>query len=588
MDFERKGGKTMIKMLMARLALSEQGARDLLKGVWWTTLLDIALMLPVVLTFLFLDDWLGPVLAPGSDTAHGLAYYSAMGLAFMAVMYAIAVKQYRSTYTSVYGESANRRIALAEKLRKLPLAFFGEKNLSDLTATIMDDCTDLEHTFSHSVPQLMASLISIALITAGLMAYDWRLALSLAWVVPVAFGVLAVAKGQMKRSNQTNYANKRKVSEHIQEGLDLMQEIKAYSMEKAYTDELDRKADAYEKAMTRGELLLGMTVNGAQSLLKLGLPSVISAGAWMLATGRTDVMTYLMFLVIGSRIYAPLNEVLNNLAVLVFLDVRIDRMKEMESMPALQGSSTFKPANFDICFDNVTFAYEEGKQVLRGVSFTARQGETTALIGPSGGGKTTAAKLAARFWDPQGGRITLGGTDIKTVEPETLLKHFAVVFQDVVLFNATVMENIRIGRRDATDAEVVRAARLARCDEFVSRLPDGYATVIGENGETLSGGERQRISIARAMLKDAPIILLDEATASLDVENETMIQAGLSELVKDKTVIIIAHRMRTIAEADRIVTLENGTITENLTAVERGKSNGYFARMLKQQVTDAV
>lgn len=578
----------MIKMLMARLALSEQGARDLLKGVWWTTLLDIALMLPVVLTFLFLDDWLGPVLAPGSDTAHGLAYYSAMGLAFMAVMYAIAVKQYRSTYTSVYGESANRRIALAEKLRKLPLAFFGEKNLSDLTATIMDDCTDLEHTFSHSVPQLMASLISIALITAGLMAYDWRLALSLAWVVPVAFGVLAVAKGQMKRSNQTNYANKRKVSEHIQEGLDLMQEIKAYSMEKAYTDELDRKANAYEKAMTRGELLLGMTVNGAQSLLKLGLPSVISAGAWMLATGRTDVMTYLMFLVIGSRIYAPLNEVLNNLAVLVFLDVRIDRMKEMESMPALQGSSTFKPANFDICFDNVTFAYEEGKQVLRGVSFTARQGETTALIGPSGGGKTTAAKLAARFWDPQGGRITLGGTDIKTVEPETLLKHFAVVFQDVVLFNATVMENIRIGRRDATDAEVVRAARLARCDEFVSRLPDGYATVIGENGETLSGGERQRISIARAMLKDAPIILLDEATASLDVENETMIQAGLSELVKDKTVIIIAHRMRTIAEADRIVTLENGTITENLTAVERGKSNGYFARMLKQQVTDAV
>lgn len=578
----------MIKMLMARLALSEQGARDLLKGVWWTTLLDIALMLPVVLTFLFLDDWLGPVLAPGSDTAHGLAYYSAIGLAFMAVMYAIAVKQYRSTYTSVYGESANRRIALAEKLRKLPLAFFGEKNLSDLTATIMDDCTDLEHTFSHSVPQLMASLISIALITAGLMAYDWRLALSLAWVVPVAFGVLAVAKGQMKRSNQTNYANKRKVSEHIQEGLDLMQEIKAYSMEKAYTDELDRKADAYEKAMTRGELLLGMTVNGSQSLLKLGLPSVISAGAWMLATGRTDVMTYLMFLVIGSRIYAPLNEVLNNLAVLVFLDVRIDRMKEMESMPALQGSSTFKPANFDICFDNVTFAYEEGKQVLRGVSFTARQGETTALIGPSGGGKTTAAKLAARFWDPQGGRITLGGTDIKTVEPETLLKHFAVVFQDVVLFNATVMENIRIGRRDATDAEVVRAARLARCDEFVSRLPDGYATVIGENGETLSGGERQRISIARAMLKDAPIILLDEATASLDVENETMIQAGLSELVKDKTVIIIAHRMRTIAEADRIVTLENGTITENLTAVERGKSNGYFARMLKQQVTDAV
>lgn len=577
----------MIKMLMDRLALSEQGAKDLLKGVLWTTLLDIALMLPVVLTFLFLDDWLRPVFAPGSHTIHGLAYYSMLGLVFMAVMYAIAVKQYRSTYTSVYDESANRRISLAEKLRKLPLAFFGEKNLSDLTATIMDDCTDLEHTFSHSVPQLMASLLSLMLITVGLFAYDWRLALSLVWVVPVAFGVLAMSKRQMKRSNETNYANKRAVSEHIQEGLDLMQEIKAYSMEKAYTDELNRKSDAYEKAMTRSELLLGVTVNGAQSLLKLGLPSVISAGAWLLATGRTDVITYLMFLVIGSRIYAPLNEVLNNLAVLVFLDVRIDRMKEMESMPAQQGSSTFTPENFDICFDNVTFSYETGKQVLRGISFTARQGETTALIDPSGGGKSTTAKLAARFWDPQGGRITLGGIDIKTVEPETLLKYFAVVFQDVVLFNATVMENIRIGRRDATDEDVLRASRLARCDEFVSRLPDGYATVIGENGETLSGGERQRISIARAILKDSPIILLDEATASLDVENETKIQAGLSELVKDKTVIIIAHRMRTIAEADRIVTLENGTITENLGAKERGLSDGYYARMLKQQSMEA-
>lgn len=569
--------------LRRRFALSEKGARDFCRGVAWTTVFDIVLMLPAVFVFVFLDDTLRPLLGGTPPTGHGLAYYALLALAFMAVMYAIGVLQYRSTYTSVYDESANRRISLAEKLRRLPLAFFGEKNLSDLTATIMDDCTDLEHTFSHSVPQLFASLVSIALIAAGMAVYCWPLAVALFWVVPVAMGILLLSNRSMRRSNTVNYKNKRAVTEVIQEGLDSIQEIKSYGQESRYTAKLDRTVDHYERVMTRGELMLGVLVNGSQSILKLGLASVVIAGAGLVAAGTVDVFTFLVFLVIGSRVYSPINEVLNNIAALSYLNVRINRMNEMERMPVQGGADVRISGNYDICFDNVNFSYETGKKVLDGVSFTARQGEITALIGPSGGGKSTAAKLAARFWDVNSGRITLGGVDISTIDPEALLRNFSVVFQDVVLFNASVMDNIRIGRRDATDEEVLHVARLACCDEFASKLPDGYHTVIGENGQTLSGGERQRISIARALLKDAPVVLLDEATASLDVENETLIQAGISELVKNKTVLIIAHRMRTIADADKILVLDNGKIIEQGTPCELKARGGYFARMLELQ-----
>lgn len=569
--------------LRQRFALSEKGARDFYRGVAWTTVFDIVLMLPAVFVFVFLDDTLRPLLGGTPSTGHGLAYYALLALAFMAVMYAVGVFQYRSTYTSVYDESANRRISLAEKLRRLPLAFFGEKNLSDLTATIMDDCTDLEHTFSHSVPQLFASLASIALIAVGMAFYCWQLAAALFWVVPVAMGILLLSNRSMRRSNTVNYKNKRAVTEVIQEGLDTIQEIKSYGQESRYTAKLDLAVDYYERVMTRGELMLGVLVNGSQSILKLGLATVVIAGAGLVAAGTVDVFTFLVFLVIGSRVYSPINEVLNNIAALSYLKIRINRMNEMERMPVQDGADIRINCNYDICFDNVNFSYETGKKVLNDVSFTARQGEITALIGPSGGGKSTAAKLAARFWDVNSGHITLGGVDISTIDPEALLRNFSVVFQDVVLFNASVIDNIRIGRRDATDEEVLRVARLACCDEFVSKLPDGYQTVIGENGQTLSGGERQRISIARALLKDAPVVLLDEATASLDVENETLIQAGISELVKNKTVLIIAHRMRTIANADKILVLGNGKIIEQGTPGELKARGGYFARMLTLQ-----
>ena len=578
---ERSGGA--FSFLRRRFALSEKGARDFCRGVAWTTVFDIVLMLPAVFVFVFLDDTLRPLLGGTPSTGHGLAYYALLALAFMAVMYVVGVFQYRSTYTSVYDESANRRISLAEKLRRLPLAFFGEKNLSDLTATIMDDCTDLEHTFSHSVPQLFASLASIALIAVGMAFYCWQLAAALFWVVPVAMGILLLSNRSMRRSNTVNYKNKRAVTEVIQEGLDTIQEIKSYGQESRYTAKLDLAVDYYERVMTRGELMLGVLVNGSQSILKLGLATVVIAGAGLVAAGTVDVFTFLVFLVIGSRVYSPINEVLNNIAALSYLKIRINRMNEMERMPVQEGADIRINGNYDICFDNVNFSYETGKKVLNDVSFTARQGEITALIGPSGGGKSTAAKLAARFWDVNSGRITLGGVDISTIDPEALLRNFSVVFQDVVLFNASVIDNIRIGRRDATDEEVLRVARLACCDEFVSKLPDGYHTVIGENGQTLSGGERQRISIARALLKDAPVVLLDEATASLDVENETLIQAGISELVKNKTVLIIAHRMRTIANADKILVLGNGKIIEQGTPGELKARGGYFARMLALQ-----
>lgn len=573
----------MLRKIQRRFALSRKGAEDFCKGVAFTILLDLALMLPFVFVFLFLDDYLRPALNPGAQAEKDIVYYVVLGLSFILVTYLIGVRQYNSTYTSVYDESAARRVSLAEKLRKLPMAFFGEKNLSDLTSTIMDDCTDLEHTFSHSVPQLYAALISIGLVAVAMFFWNWQLALALFWVVPVALLMVLLSKKTMSRRNRENYLKKRAVSEKIQEGLENIQEIKACNREPEYLNGLYDKIDTYERDQTRGELLLGVLVNGAQSVLKLGLASVIIVGAAMLSRGTLDLFTWLVILVLGSRIYSPIDEVLNNLAALFYLDVRIDRMKEMEAMPSQGGSRDFSPEDFDIEFRNVSFAYEEGKQVLENVSFTARQGETTAIVGPSGSGKSTAVKLAARFWDINGGVITLGRRDISKIDPETLLKYYSVVFQDVVLFNASVMENIRIGRRSASDEEVLRAARLAQCDEFVSKMPDGYRTVIGENGDTLSGGERQRISIARAMLKNAPIVLLDEATASLDVENETKIQAGLSELVKDKTVLVIAHRMRTIADTDKVVVIEDGHVTECGSPEELRKAGGWFARMSERQ-----
>jgi ABC transporter, ATP-binding protein len=571
--------------LQRRFALSPTGARDLKRGILYSTLLNLAFILPSIFVFIFFTDFLRPAFGRG-EARYGWELYLSLAVAFSLVTALIAYMQYTSTFMAVYRESADRRIRVAEKLRRLPLAFFGRHDLSDLTSTIMADNTELEHTFSHAVPQLFASLISVVLIILSLCFYDWRLSVALLAPLPLAVLIHLGTRRLLRGRFQENYRLKRQVTEDIQQGLENICEIKAYSGEEAYLEALDHSLHVLEGEMIRDELLASACMHSSVILLRLGLAFVAILGASLLQAGELDLVAYLVFLVFGSSVYIPIEEVLNYSILLSYLDVRISRMRQIDEMPTQTGKTEVSVRRYDITFDHVTFAYQEGQEVLHDISFTARQGQVTALVGASGGGKSTIAKLAARFWDIEEGRITLGGRDISQIDPEALLAHFAIVFQDVVLFDASVMDNIRIGRSGATDEEVMEAARLARCEEFVSQLPEGYDTLIGENGQKLSGGERQRISIARALLKDAPVILLDEATASLDVENETLLQQGISELVRDKTVLIIAHRMRTIRRADQVIVLREGRITESGSPEELLAQGGDFAAMVAQQMKE--
>ena len=572
--------------LQRRFALSAMGARDLKRGILYSTLLNLAFILPSIFVFIFFTDFLRPAFGRG-EARYGWELYLSLAVAFSLVTALIAYMQYTSTFMAVYRESADQRIRVAEKLRRLPLAFFGRHDLSDLTSTIMADNTELEHTFSHAVPQLFASLISVVLIILSLCFYDWRLSVALLAPLPLAVLIHLGTRRLLRGRFQENYRLKRQVTEDIQQGLENICEIKAYSGEEAYLEALDHSLHVLEGEMIRDELLASACMHSSVILLRLGLAFVAILGASLLQAGELDLVAYLVFLVFGSSVYIPIEEVLNYSILLSYLDVRISRMRQIDEMPTQTGKAEVSVRRYDITFDHVTFAYQEGQEVLHDISFTARQGQVTALVGASGGGKSTIAKLAARFWDIDAGRITLGGRDISQIDPEALLAHYAIVFQDVVLFNASVMDNIRIGRSGATDEEVRQAARLARCEEFISQLPEGYDTLIGENGQKLSGGERQRISIARALLKDAPVILLDEATASLDVENETLLQQGLSELVRDKTVLIIAHRMRTIRRADQVIVLRDGRITESGSPEELLARDGDFAAMVAQQTEQA-
>jgi ATP-binding cassette subfamily B protein len=572
----------MYKWVQNTFALSEEGSRTFVRGVVWTFLHFISLMFPMMLLFYFLMEHLGIGEFAGK-TPHGILFYAGMAAVILVVMLIIYAFSYSATYDSVYDESMRRRVSIAEKLRKLPLSFFGKKNLSDLTSTIMDDCNALEMIFSHAVPELFAAIGSVTVIAIMLFCYNWKMSIALFWVVPAAALLIALSKKIQDHWFVNSYNMRRVVIEDIQEGLENVQEIRSYSGEAAYLSNFDKDCINYEKTQMDSDIKVGMFLNSAQGILKMGLATVLITGARLWTKGEIDVFTYLMFIVCAATIYNPVFLVFNNLAELFFVNVRLRRFREMDQMKLQEGVTVFAPQNFDIEFKDVDFFYNENKQVLKKVSFTAKQGEITALVGPSGSGKTTAAKLAARFWDIQGGKVTLGGEDISLIDPETLLTNFSIVFQDVVLFNTSIKDNIRIGKRNATDEEIMRVAKLAGCDEFIQKMPQGYDTVIGENGDTLSGGERQRISIARALLKDAPIVLLDEATASLDVENESKIQKGISQLVKGKTVIIIAHRMRTIANADKVVVLQDGQVAETGSPAELKAKGGLFSKMLKLQ-----
>lgn len=576
----------MMKYFQKKYALSEAGAKDLVKGIVYSVLAYISLMLPVALLACVLNDLLTPLLTGGKNKTN-VWMYVIIGIVVLVVIYIFHYLQYTVTYMGTYEESERRRITLAEKLRVLPLRFFHERDLSDLTSTIMSDCSGFEHAFSHTVPQFFGSIISTAIVCIALLIYDWRMGLALLWVAPVAFAIVLLSrKVQVKAGKKHMYA-KLALADGIQECLETVSDIKACNQEEEYLKKLDKKLDDAEKVQISSEMVTGSLVTTGQMFLRLGLASVIVVGNALMINNQTTLFAYILFLIAASRLYDPLSGAMANMAELFAVDLQVNRLKEIQNYKEEDKQKNYTTNGYDITFDHVSFSYEPEKPVLKDVTFTAKQGQVTALVGPSGGGKSTIANLAAGFYDADGGTISLGGTDIKPVDSVAMMKEFSVVFQDVVLFNNTVMENIRIGRKNATDEEVMAAAKAAHCDEFISRLPEGYQTVIGENGSTLSGGECQRLSIARALLKDAPVILLDEATASLDVDNETQIQEAISRLIKGKTVLVIAHRMRTIENADKIVVLDGGVVAESGTHDELMKKNGLYARLVKLQTESA-
>ena len=567
----------MIEKLMHKYALSKQGASDMIKAIISATISNIILMVPVALLYYLVRDYMA-----GNLGDKVLFYVAGCLITFVLIGISTYI-QYNATFLSTYVESGVRRVTLAEKLRKIPLSFFGKKDLSDLTSTIMNDCAQMETASSHFIPELFGACISTALIAIGLFFFDWRMAIAALWVLPVSFLIVGCSGKVQKSLNKRQMVLKMACADGIQECLENVRDLQAYNTQEDYMKGLTAKIKAVEKHAIVTELGTAVFVGSSPMILKLGIATVALVGGVLLAKGELDILTFFMFLMVVSRIYDPMQVSLQNLAAVIASGVQSDRLDEILSHEVQDGTNTMKNDGYNIEFSNVGFSYETGDVVLKDVSFVAKQGEVTALIGPSGGGKTTVSRLASRFWDANRGSITVGGMDISKVDPETLMSLYSIVFQDVTLFNNTILENIRIGKMDATDEEVIAAAKLAHCDEFAEKLSDGWNTVIGENGSELSGGERQRISIARAFLKDAPIILLDEATASLDVDNETMIQESLSRLIKDKTVMIIAHRMRTVANADKIVVLKDGVVAESGTPSELDAKDGIYANMVKTQ-----
>lgn len=563
---------SIINIIRHKYAASEQGAKDLVKSCLACAAMDIVLMLPVGLMYFLVKE-----LMEGT-TPNAWGYIWKIGACLLAIA-AMEWVKYDKQFTSVYLESGRRRISLAEKLRRLPLSYFGRKDLADLTSTIMADAATIETGTSHWVPELIGSMISTTLIGISLFFFDWRMALAAVWVIPIAISIVLFSAKFQNRYNRRNVQAKVDLADHIQEGLEAFQDIRANDAEEKYLKDLWPRIDLVEKRAVQAELGVAYFVVSGQMVLKLGIATVALAGAYLLTKGNLSVLTFFMFLLVASRLYDPMSGSLINLGAAVSLGIQCERMDEILCHDEQRGAEALTNKGYDVEFQDVHFAYDTSETVLSGVSFTARQGEVTALIGPSGSGKTTISRLASRFWDIPSGTITVGGMDISKIDPETLMSLYSIVFQDVTLFDNTVLENIRIGRKDASDEEVIAAAKLAHVDVFAEKLPDGWNSLIGENGSELSGGERQRISIARAFLKDAPIILLDEATASLDVENETFIQESLSRLVKDKTVIIIAHRMRTVAGADKIVILKEGKVDECGSPSELTASGGFYKRM---------
>ncbi len=569
------------KEFQRKYALTDQGVKNTKQATIWTVIVNLIVMGGMGILYLMMTKYMETLTIGAALPGPGM--FIGLVLGFVVLSIITHLQQYRATYGLVYGEVKSVRISLAERMRKLPLGYFGKRDLADLTETIMGDVNRLEHVWSHCLGYLYGSYISTAIIAIMLLSFDWRLAIACLWGVPVAFILLFGSRRLSKRRSEITKEAGIQVADGIQETLENIREIRATNQEKRFIRTLNDKIDYHEKTMLLGELSCGIFVNAASVIMRLGVATTILTGTNLILSGKVDFMVLFMFLLVITRVYAPFDQALALIAEMIMSQISASRLMEIHDTKTAEGADAFRPNGHDIVFENVGFAYDDD-QVLKGVSFVAKEGEVTALVGPSGSGKSTCARLAARLWDVPEGTIRGGGVDINSVDPEVLLGDYSMVFQDVVLFDDTVMENIRLGKHGASDEEVKAAAKAANCDEFVEKLPQGYDTPIGENGAKLSGGERQRISIARALLKNAPIVLLDEATASLDVENETKVQGALSRLLAGKTVLVIAHRMRTVEAADKIVVLADGKVVEEGAPSELlKKENGVFKRMAKLQ-----
>lgn len=573
------------KDFQKKYALTDQGVKNAKQGTLWTFIVNLVVMGGMGILYMLMSRYMDTLVF--GDPLPSAALFLVLTLVFLLLSFITHLQQYRATYGLVYREIKTMRMGLAERMRKLPLGYFGKRDLADLTETIMGDVNRLEHVWSHCIGYLYGSYLSTAVVAVVLFIYNWKMAIACLWGVPVAFALLFGSRSLAKKNSEITKAAAIDVSDGIQETLENIREIRAINQEQRFLSSLYDKIDYHEKTMLHGELSIGIFVNAASVIMRLGVATTILTGTKLILAGNIDFMLLFMFLLVITRIYAPFDQALALIAEMLMSQVSASRLMEIYDAKTAEGDESFVPKDHNIVFENVSFAYDSD-EVLKGVSFTAKEGEITALVGPSGSGKSTCAKLAARLWDVTGGAIKVGGIDINSVDPEVLLTDYSMVFQDVVLFDDTVMENIRLGKYGATDEEVLAAAAAANCDEFVKKLPQGYGTPIGENGAKLSGGERQRISIARALLKNAPIVLLDEATASLDVENETKVQGALSRLLAGKTVLVIAHRMRTVEAADKIVVLADGKVAEEGSPKELfAKEDGIFRRMTQLQNSSA-
>lgn len=570
----------MVSYFMKRYAMSEKGAINLKKAIISHTFVNLTKLFAPMIAFMFLFQYIG-VLKGIESYNFTLFHYLILIIVMMILMFLVARWDYVRLYTNVYNESANSRIDLAERLKKLPLSYFGKRDLADLAETMMNDMNLYETIFSHAVPHIYSTAISTGIIALMLIIYNPKLAFAALWVIPISLLIIFLSRKSQKKVVQNWIDDNRKVFDDLQEKIEQIEQIKSYNLEEQMLKDFFKKLNMSTKQKTKGEIVAGTLTGIATAILKLGIISVAVVGVNMLIAGEVNILVYIAFLMLTTSIYLPIEGIITFMSMIVMLDAVVGRIREIKTMPIQEGKKQMEITNYDIEFKDVHFGYDN-YSVINGISFIAKQGEITALIGSSGSGKTTVAKLTARFWDVDRGKILIGGKDISEVDPETLLKNFSIVFQDVILFNTSIKDNIKIGKKDATDEEITRAAKIARCDDFINKMPEGIDTIIGENGQRLSGGERQRISIARAILKDAPIILLDEATASLDVENESLIQEALSELIKEKTVIVIAHRLRTIRNADKIVLLNAGKIEAVGTDSELCKSSKFYKAMLEK------